>query len=125
MDREGEFSEDDSKTDKSTSLSEQFHSPASEASQSAVYQDNANTWTIDRRNPPQYEFKGNYGLINPDEINPISQYFNETMDRIYKSGRKLHINEEIVLWRERLVLQQYTEEKSMASKSVDLLSQEK
>uniref|UniRef100_A0A1A9VP63 DDE_Tnp_1_7 domain-containing protein n=1 Tax=Glossina austeni TaxID=7395 RepID=A0A1A9VP63_GLOAU len=31
-------------------------------------------------------------------VNPISQHFNETMNRIYKPERKLCINEAIVLW---------------------------
>ncbi|XP_017757887.1 PREDICTED: uncharacterized protein LOC108549141 [Eufriesea mexicana] len=45
------------------------------------------------------------------KINLISQHFNETMDRIYKSGRKLCIDEAIVVWRGRLVFRQYIKNK--------------
>lgn len=45
------------------------------------------------------------------KVNPISQHFNETMDRIYKPERKLCIDEAIVLWRGRLIFRQYIKNK--------------
>lgn len=45
------------------------------------------------------------------KVNPISQHFNETMDRIYKPERKLCIDEAIVLSRGRLIFCQYLKNK--------------
>uniref|UniRef100_A0A1B0AXI2 Uncharacterized protein n=1 Tax=Glossina palpalis gambiensis TaxID=67801 RepID=A0A1B0AXI2_9MUSC len=61
---------------KLTSSSEQLHSPVREASQSAAYQDDTDTWTIDKRDPPQFEFGGNYGPINLDEVKSSGDFFN-------------------------------------------------
>lgn len=60
----------------STSSSDSF---AGEASQRAAYQNDADIWTTDKRDPPQFEFRGNPGLKIPNDVKSPGDFF----DRIF------------------------------------------
>ncbi|CAK9820264.1 PiggyBac transposable element-derived protein 4 [Anthophora plagiata] len=49
----------------STSSIEQLHSP----------DDDADTWTSDKSDPPQFEFRGNPGFIIPDDVKSPGDFF--------------------------------------------------
>ncbi|CAL1268730.1 unnamed protein product [Larinioides sclopetarius] len=56
----------------STSSSDSFDG---EASQSAAYQNDADIWTTDKRDPPQFEFRGNPGLKIPNDVKSPGDFF--------------------------------------------------
>uniref|UniRef100_A0A1A9UM84 DDE_Tnp_1_7 domain-containing protein n=1 Tax=Glossina austeni TaxID=7395 RepID=A0A1A9UM84_GLOAU len=43
--------------------------------QAAAYQDDADTWTTDKREPPQLKLRGNPGLIIPDDVKSSGDLF--------------------------------------------------
>uniref|UniRef100_A0A1B0C2S4 PiggyBac transposable element-derived protein domain-containing protein n=1 Tax=Glossina palpalis gambiensis TaxID=67801 RepID=A0A1B0C2S4_9MUSC len=48
---------------------------AGETSQSATYQNDADIWTTDKRDPPPFEFRGNSGLKIPNDVKSPGNFF--------------------------------------------------